>query len=128
MTTLPDSSQALADTVRRYVSLLANGSADDLVALFAEDATVEDPVGSDVRTGREEIHRFFAALEQLDRETELVLLRLVGQEAAFAFTITFNAGGTPMRLQPIDTMTFNTDGEIVSLRSYFAPADVTDLS
>ena len=124
----PKGSDGIADTVRRYVSLLATGRADDLLALFAEDATVEDPVGSDVRTGRRQIHGFFAALEQLDRETELVLLRVVGQEAAFVFTITFNAGDTPMRLQPIDTMTFNADGEIVSLRSYFAPEDVTGLS
>jgi steroid delta-isomerase len=125
MTTLPDSNQALTDTVRRYVSLLANGSADDLVALFAEDATVEDPVGSDVRTGRAAIHDFFSTLEAMDRQTELVLLRVVGNEAAFAFTITFAVGDTPMRLQPIDTMTFNEVGEIISLRSYFAPNDVT---
>ena len=128
MITLPDSNQALADTVRRYVSLLANGGTDDLVALFAEDASIEDPVGSDVRTGRHAIRSFFAALESLDRETELVLLRLVGREAAFVFTITFSVGGTRMRLQPIDTMTFNSDGEIVSLRSYFVPGDVTDMS
>jgi steroid delta-isomerase len=127
MTLSPNDSNKIADTVRRYVSLLATGSADELVALFADDATVEDPVGSDVRTGGQEIRSFFAALEQLDRETELVLLRTVGHEAAFVFTITFNAGDTPMRLQPIDTMTFNSDGEIVSLRSYFAPEDVTPL-
>lgn len=124
MTTLHDSNKALSDTVRRYVSLLATGSADDLVALFAHDATVEDPVGSDVRTGRQAIHGFFAALEKLDRETELNLLRVVGQEAAFVFTISFSVGGTTMRLQPIDTMTLNPDGEIVLLRSYFAPSDV----
>ena len=125
MTLSSTDTNGIAETIRRYVALLATGSADDLLELFAEDATVEDPVGSEVRTGRREIHEFFSALEAMDRQTELVLLRVVGNEAAFAFTINFNVGDTPMRLQPVDTVTFDSDGKIVSLRSYFAPSDVT---
>lgn len=117
----------IADTIRRYVSLLASGSTDDLLELFAEDATVEDPVGSDVRAGRNEIREFFSTLQQLERQTELVLLRVAGNEAAFSFTITFKAGDTSMRLQPIDTMTFDRDGKITSVRSYFAPADLAEV-
>lgn len=117
----------IADTIRRYVSLLATGSTDDLLELFAEDATVEDPVGSDVRAGRNEIREFFSTLQQLERQTELVLLRVAGNEAAFSFTITFKAGDTSMRLQPIDTMTFDRDGKITSVRSYFAPADLAEV-
>ena len=127
MTLSSNDTNGIAATIRRYVALLATGSADDLLELFAEDATVEDPVGSDVRTGRREIHEFFSALEAIDRQTELVLLRVVGNEAAFAFTINFNVGDTPMRLQPVDTVTFDSDGKIASLRSYFAPEDVTHL-
>ncbi|BDD96776.1 steroid delta-isomerase [Mycolicibacterium fortuitum subsp. fortuitum DSM 46621 = ATCC 6841 = JCM 6387] len=117
----------IAHTIRRYVSLLATGSTDDLLELFAEDATVEDPVGSDVRAGRNEIREFFSTLQQLERQTELVLLRVVGNEAAFSFTITFKVGDTPMRLQPIDTMTFDGHGKITSVRSYFAPADLAEV-
>ncbi|MEV0668822.1 nuclear transport factor 2 family protein [Mycobacterium sp. NPDC050441] len=123
----PNTDDHIADVVRRYVSLLATGSADDLLELFAEHATVEDPVGSAVRTGRGEIREFFSTLESMDRQTELVLLRVVGNESAFSFTITFNVGDTPMRLQPIDTMTFNDDGQITSVRSYFAPTNLTEV-
>lgn len=63
----------------------------------------------------------------MDRQTELVLLRVVGNEAAFSFTIAFNVGGTPMRLQPVDTVTFNSDGKITSVRSYFAPEDLSEI-
>ncbi|MGA5463754.1 nuclear transport factor 2 family protein [Mycobacterium sp. NPDC050041] len=125
MTLSSNDTNEMAGTIRRYVGLLATGSADELLELFAEDATVEDPVGSEVRTGRQEIHQFFSALEAMDRQTELGLLRIVGQEAAFDFTINFKVGDTRMSLQPIDTMTFNASGEITSLRSYFAPTDVT---
>jgi steroid delta-isomerase len=113
-----------ADTIKRYVALLQSGSADDLVALFAEDATVEDPVGSAVRAGRKAIREFFTTLENLERRTELTHLRVIGDEAAFVFTITFTVGDTPMSLQPIDTVVFDDNGAIVSLRSYFAASDV----
>src|SRR5436305_4363345 len=98
MTLSSNDTNGIADTIRRYVALLATGSADELLELFDEGATVEDPVGSDVRTSRQEIHDFFSALEAMDRQTELVLLRVVGNEAAFSFTITFNVGDSPMRL------------------------------
>jgi steroid delta-isomerase len=127
MNTVADTGEFIADTIHRYVELLAKGRADDLVALFADDATVEDPVGSEVRVGRQAIRGFFATLESLERETELVLLRVVGLEAAFVFRISFAVGDAPMRLEPVDTVVFNSDGQITSLRSYFAPSDVTAL-
>lgn len=119
-----NTSDAAADTIRRYVELLQSGSADELVALFAENATVEDPVGSDVRSGRNAIREFFSTLESLDRRTELTHLRIASAEAAFVFTITFSVGDTPMRLQPIDTVVFDDNGAITCLRSYFAASDV----
>jgi hypothetical protein len=41
----------VADTINRYVEHLGRGSADGLTALYTSDATVEDPVGTDVRYG-----------------------------------------------------------------------------
>jgi len=53
------SAEHIADTVNRYISLVAKGSADDLVELYADDATVEDPVGGgEVHIGRQAIHSF----------------------------------------------------------------------
>jgi len=48
-----ESAQAITDTVNRYIELIAKGSADDLVELYADDATVEDPVGGEVHIGRQ---------------------------------------------------------------------------
>ncbi|MBV9321419.1 MAG: steroid delta-isomerase, partial [Mycobacterium sp.] len=33
------SPEAIADTINRYIRLVAKGSADDLVELYADDAT-----------------------------------------------------------------------------------------
>jgi steroid Delta-isomerase len=125
MTIAADESEGIAVTIGRYVSLLSSGSANDLVELFADDAAVEDPVGGEIRVGREALRGFFADLEKLDRRTTLDLLRVVGREAAFVFTITFDTGDNRMQLQPVDTVVFNEEGKITRLRSYFAPSDVT---
>jgi steroid delta-isomerase len=76
------SAEDIADTVNRYISLVAKGSADDLVELYADDATVEDPVGGEV-IGRQAIHRFYPAVDNVERECELVSVRVAGNEAAF---------------------------------------------
>jgi len=93
------SPEQIADTVNRYISLIAKGSADDLVALFADDATVEDPVGGEVHIGRQAIRGFYSAVENVERECELVTLRVAGNEAAFQFRLTVIAGESRMLIE-----------------------------
>ena len=76
------SNERIREVVESYVSLVAGGTAAEIVALFAEGATVEDPVGSAVRTTREEIAEFYGTLEGLKQETRLVECRIAGGEAA----------------------------------------------
>jgi steroid delta-isomerase len=121
------SASDISETIHRYLQLVGKGSADDILELFAEGATVEDPVGSAPRVGRQAIHEFFSTLHSLERETELLSLRVCGREAAFHFAITFDAGEGRTRLEPIDTMAFDEDGKITSVRSYFSPSDIKTL-
>ena len=122
-----DKVQAITDTVNRYIELVANGSADDLVELYADDATVEDPVGGEVHIGRRAIHGFYSAVENVQRECELVSLRVAGHEAAFQFRLTVTAGEHRMLIEPIDVMVFDDRGKITAMKAYWSPADVTQL-
>ena len=116
-----------AATVNRYLELLATGGADEITALYTDAATIEDPVGSDVRRGRGAVHEFYAAIENLSKETELVTLRAAGNEIAFWWRMTVNAGGSRTRLEPISVMTFDADVKITSMRAFWSPADVAVL-
>ncbi len=127
MTTAPDLAETISATVRRYLELVASGSDDDILDLFSSDASVEDPVGSEPLVGREAIRTLYTSLSAVDRQTELLSLRICGFEAAFQFAITFDAGEGRMRLEPIDTLTFDADAKITSLRSYFSASDVKQL-
>ena len=122
-----DRVQAITDTVNRYIQLVAKGSADDLVELYADDATVEDPVGGGVHIGRRAIHGFYSAVNDVQRECELVSLRVAGNEAAFQFRLTVTAGEHRMVIEPIDVMVFDDRGKIAAMKAYWSPADVTRL-
>lgn len=121
MSSLNNRAESLTAIVKQYVHLLGSGSADEILAMFAEQASVEDPVGSDVLTSRAAIREFFSALEALERSAELLTVRVSGNEAAFQFALTFNAGEGAVQLSPIDTMVFDELGKITSVRSYFSP-------
>jgi steroid delta-isomerase len=122
-----DRAQAITDTVNRYIELVAEGSADDLVELYADDATVEDPVGGEVHIGRMAIHGFYSAVNGVRRECELVSLRVAGNEAAFQFRQTVTTGEHRMVIEPIDVMVFDNRGKITAMKAYWSAADVTEL-
>ena len=125
------SAEHIADTVNRYISLVAKGSADDLAELYADDATVEDPVGGgEVHIGRQAIHGFYSGLASADgieRESELVTLRVAGNEAAFHFKLTVSAGDSRMVIEPIDVMAFDADGKIAAMKAYWSPENARQI-
>ncbi|MGB5112540.1 MAG: nuclear transport factor 2 family protein [Mycobacterium sp.] len=111
--------------VQRYLDTAAKGSADDVAALYAEDATLEDPVGGgEVHIGRQAIAGFYKNLKSVEVTTELLSFRAGGSEAAFVFAITV---GGAMRIEPIEVMTFNADGQITSMKAFWGPADIAQL-
>jgi steroid delta-isomerase len=119
------SAERIESVVRRYLELVASGTGDQIAELFADDATVEDPVGGEVHIGRRAITGFYRNIESLPRQTELITLRVAGHEAAFLFAITVGADGGRMRIEPIDVMVFNADGKIASMKAYWSPANVS---
>ena len=119
----------ILETVQRYVDLVGTGTADEILDLYADGATVEDPVGSEVRTTRESIREFYAAIEPLEQESRLVSARVADGQAAFLFELVTRVGDQTYTLAPIDLMTFDDDG---GLRSWMVvvigAADATILA
>ena len=118
------SQEAIAHTVNRYLELVADGTADEILTLYAADATVEDPIGSDIRRGHDSIHEFYAGFQDAKKETELAELRVGGSEAAFLWHLTLDAGGSRTRISPISHMVFDADARITSMRAFWSPSDI----
>jgi steroid delta-isomerase len=118
------SPEAISETVNRYLALVATGTADDIVTLYAADATIEDPIGADIRRGHDAIRGFYAGFQDAKKDTELAELRVSGGEAAFFWHLTLHAGDSRTRISPISTMSFDADAKITSMRAFWSPADV----
>ena len=110
------------ETIEQYWKRFSVNDVDGLVALFTEDATVEDPVGSPVHRGIDAIRSFYESAHSLADSIELRGLDVTlvcGDQAAFAMEIRPEIGGTTYSLPAIDVMTFADDGRITSMRAFF---------
>jgi len=118
------SRERIREVVDRYVELVGSGTADEILGLYAEDAVVEDPVGSEPRVGHPAIRELYATLEGLDQTTRLISVRIAGGEAAFHFEVATLADGVTYTLAPVDVMAFDDDGRITSMRAYWGEEDL----
>jgi steroid delta-isomerase len=114
----------ILETIQSYVELVGKGTADEILGLYAEDATVEDPVGTEVRTTRAAIREFYAAIEPLEQESRLVSARVADGQAALLFELVTRVGDQTYTLAPIDVMTFDDEGRITSMRAFWSNADM----
>ncbi|MFJ6095670.1 nuclear transport factor 2 family protein [Williamsia muralis] len=112
-----------AALVSRYLSTVSAGSATQIASLYAIDARLEDPVGSNPRIGRTEIEDFYRGLDGANTTAELLVVHAVGYEAAFHFRITTRLADRVVTVEPIDVMRFNDLGLIASMRAFWT-ADV----
>lgn len=117
--------EQMTQTVHRYLELVSSGTADEIADLYADDATVEDPVGGEVHIGRSAIRGFYGNVENVKAKAELVTLRVAGHEAAFHFRLELDFGDSGMRIEPIDVMVFDSEGKIASMKAYWSQSDAT---
>lgn len=115
--------------VHEYVAAFDAAAPERVAALFAEDATVEDPVGTEPKVGQAAILEFYTASMQTGAKLRLEgQVRVCGPYAAFAFSVLLNLGGKDMRVDVIDTFKFNDDGKVVEMRAYFGPTNMHGFS
>lgn len=116
----------IRDVVEQYVKLVGSGPTEDIVALYAPDAVIEDPMGTEPRRGHDAIREFYDVLASLERETELRpdTVRIAGKHAAFMFVLVTKFGDQRLTITPIDVMAFDDEGRITSMRAYWGQDDM----
>jgi steroid Delta-isomerase len=104
---------------QRYCELVTAGDFDAIANLYAEDATVEDPVGSTPHRGRDAIRAFYRASAGAVRLELEGRVRSAGNEAAAAM-VARPAADPSVRVETLDVMVFRDDGLIASMRAYWS--------
>ena len=112
--------------MQAYIDRMNAADLAGVVALYADDATIEDPVGGGkIITGRAAIEEFYQGSMQTKAQLKLSapIRTSHGDSAAMAFEVTLDWGGL-MTISVIDVMTFNAQGEFTSMRAYWGPEDM----
>jgi steroid delta-isomerase len=118
---MADQSASIRATIDRYVQLFTSGDREAWLGCFTPDATMEDPVGTPIKHGRDEIGSFY---DQSRGSADTVELRLGGEpvvcgsQAAFVLDIIVTLGDAKMGMGAIDIMTFDDDARITSQRAF----------
>ena len=116
----------LAGLAHRYIEALNRGDVDAIMDLYAQDATVEDPVGGAVITGTEAIRAFYTSALRAPFDARLSgPARVAGNEVVFPFHLEIAKMG--MAIDIIDGFVVGQDGRVVSMRAWWGPGNMTRL-
>ena len=113
--------QHMKATLQAYIDALNRGDLEGVLSLYADDATVEDPVGAPLLRGHGEIAGLYRQAVASGFQLQLVapIRASHGNAAAMAFEST---GLAIVRV--IDVMRFNPDGKIASMQAFWGESDL----
>lgn len=124
---VPYPSQAhMRAALQAYVDRINQGDRNGILALFATDAVIEDPVGSPPKTG-EDIVSWFSDTIAFDTHIRPVapIRGSHANAAALVFEVTFQPPEGPrLLIRSLDVCTFDAEGRITSLKAYWGPEDM----
>jgi steroid delta-isomerase len=118
--------QARRAAMQAYVDRINAGDAAGICALFAPDAVIEDPVGSEPKR-EDAIRAWFADTVAFGTRIDPVapIRGSHGDACALAFDVTFTPPGTDrLRIRSVDVCTFDDEVRITSLKGYWGPEDM----
>ncbi len=117
----------IRSTVEAYCAAFTQRDRDAYLGLFAQDAWIEDPVGSPRLEGRDALGGFFDQSSAMADTIELRQtgpVRVAAGECAFPMQARPEIGGTTFVVDIIDVMTFADDGRITTMRAFWDPAEM----
>ncbi|HUS23858.1 MAG TPA: steroid Delta-isomerase [Candidatus Binatia bacterium] len=120
------SEQQMKQAMQAYVDGFNRDDLEAVVGLYADDATVEDPVGKPVMSGKPRIREFYTMAMKTGARLSLAapIRASHGDSAAMAFDVTLNYQGRRMVIRVIDVMTFDAAGRFRSMRAFWGPSDM----
>lgn len=119
--------QQMKQAMQAYIDTYNRDDLEGLLALYADDATVEDPVGKPVMAGKAKIREFYTMAMKTGARLSLAapIRGSHGNAAAMAFDVTLTMpphGRLVIRV--IDVMTFDERGRFSSMRAFWGPSDM----
>lgn len=116
----------MKQALQQYIDAFNRADHEAVVALYADDASVEDPVGSPIRQGRAAIAAFYKMAVANGAQLSLAapIRGSHGNAAAMAFDVQVNLPDGRAVIRVIDVMTFDSTGRFASMRAYWGRGDM----
>jgi len=114
----------IKETIERYQATFSADDREGWLALFTDDAVLEDPVGSAPHEGREAIAAFWDTVHARTQRGSVRMTQgpaVCGLEAAWAFELDVTVKGRRSLVEIIDHGTFAEDGRIRRIRAFWGP-------
>ena len=107
--------------VHRYVEAFDKQDMAIIRDIYADNAVVEDPVGSDLHEGIEAVCAFYEGALGSGAKLELTgPVRSAANTAAFPFQVKMG----DMSIDIIDVFEFDDQGKVVSMKAYWGPENM----
>jgi steroid delta-isomerase len=107
--------------LQAYLDRFNAADAHGITELFAENATVEDPIGTPPKHGKAEILAFY--VDAMKNGAKLTLAAPMRGSYGNAAAMAFDVAIPNMTIRVIDVMTFDDAGKIATMQAYFGPDD-----
>ena len=117
--------EAMEAAVHTYVEAFDKQDPALAASIFADDAVIDDPIGSPPKVGKAAILQFYT--ESMATGAKLVLegpVRVATAHAAFAMQVRLNWGGKDMAIDVIDTFAFDHAGKVKQMQAFFGPGNM----
>jgi len=116
----------MKQAMQAYLDLYNKDDLEGVVGLYADSATVEDPVGTPVKSGKAAIRDFYKYAMTTGARLSLAapIRGSHGNSAAMAFDVKLKYEGSQMVIRVIDVMTFDEAGKFTSMKAYWGPGDM----
>ncbi|MFQ3202018.1 MAG: steroid delta-isomerase [Zhongshania sp.] len=106
--------------VEQYMRALTDHDMAAISDLYADDATVEDPVGSEPLSGKAAIIQFYEVAFSAGISARLDgPVRIAANHAVFPFVVELNPGNGEIRIDVIDQFTFNENNKVIAMKAFW---------
>lgn len=120
--------QQIAAVLQAYVDAVSGDEVEKIIELFAQDAVVEDPVGSEPHVGHDGLREFYQmavdSVEKMVLEGNVRAREKWGTCAMLAYP---KGMDMKMVIETLDVMEFNDEGKITRMTAYWGDSNMRQL-
>ncbi len=119
----PDHMKKIVD---QYLAAINTGDMQSATNIYADNAAVEDPVGTEPKRG-DDILQFYTAAFSNGAKVELTgPVRISAKAAAFPFRAEIKQPANKLLIvDVIDIFEFDDAGKVVKMTAHFGPSNIT---